>query len=205
MALLYSAAMIGLPQEWGLPSSGCRCASELRSAGQCCCAARGKPAGSCCGNRTRATGNMEKAVVDEAASSEPSGLAGCSTTCRSESAGQSRENSSIESKTQSAKTSCCEQTSVPRSGPVKSPSRCCCCRSTIKEETKSDSSEPAGLSARCSCGSDSTGLFAIQDPSIANAAMKVPGELPGCSEFEGDSPRVVNPVHPLETPPPKAA
>lgn len=43
LTVVYLVASVGIPQNLGMPTSGCRCASDLQSSGNCCCAAKGNP------------------------------------------------------------------------------------------------------------------------------------------------------------------
>ena len=47
--VIYVASTVGVPENLGLPGSGCRCASEEQQSGNCCCSAK-RGTGSCGGS-----------------------------------------------------------------------------------------------------------------------------------------------------------
>ena len=48
LIVTYVASTVGLPEDLGLPGSGCRCAMKGQQPGKCCCSAKHGTRGSCC-------------------------------------------------------------------------------------------------------------------------------------------------------------
>ena len=55
--VIYVASTVGVPENLGLPGSGCRCASEEQQSGNCCCSAK-RGTGSCGGSAEKPVGTV---------------------------------------------------------------------------------------------------------------------------------------------------
>lgn len=150
--LAYSAATIGLPENMGMPSTGCRCATRKQDAGLCCCMNRngrdpangdhGKPP-SCC--QKQRTSTIRCQANASAASMSPTDTY---------SAGNDRQPDKLPP--------CC----AARAATSWSPTRV---ETHLQTGEQTPQAEPiAGLVwSRCSCGSGpAVGLMGVTDPRL---------------------------------------